>query len=86
MTAIIPGQRIRGFEILSVDPTGKRVAVGCRCSAVHIFSVEALLSGSAICSAMSPTAEQIAALRDEATHRRRRREQRNCRPSGDRTP
>jgi hypothetical protein len=84
MTAITPGQRIRGFEILSVDPSGKRVIVGCRCGAAHIFSVEALFNGSVTCITMSLTAEQIAALRDEATHRRRRREQRDWRP-GERT-
>ena len=39
MTAIIPGTRVNGFEVLSVNPAGKGVCVSCPCRAVHIFSV-----------------------------------------------
>jgi hypothetical protein len=58
-----PGQRIHGFEVLSLDPTGKRVCIGCPCGNEHIFGVEALLAGSATCAAMPLTAQQQKARR-----------------------
>ena len=74
MTTIAPGTRFHGFEVLSVDPDGKRVCVKCPCRAVHIFSVEALLDGTATCVAVKPTTEQMNARRNEkaqAQHQRR---------------
>jgi hypothetical protein len=65
MTAIIPGTRFHGFEVLSVDPNGERVCVSCPCRAVHIFSVEALLNNTASCIAVKPTTEQMNAGRNE---------------------
>ena len=77
---ITPGARIGDFTVLSVDPTGKRVAVSCLCRAVHVFSSEALLSGAAMCHAVPLTPAQREALRIEAAERERQREQRRWRP------
>lgn len=77
--AITPGAKVGSFEVLSVDPTGKRLCVGCRCGGVHIVGAEAWRSGSVLCSAVPLTAEQVDALRSETEHQQRRRE-RDWRP------
>jgi hypothetical protein len=79
-TTIIPGQRIGHFEILSVDPTGKRVCVGCPCGNAHIFGVETLLNGAASCAAMPLTVEQEKARRVNRRFRWRVRALKDWRP------
>lgn len=81
---IIPGQWLHKFQVLSVDPTGKRACVSCACGSVHVFSAEALLSGTAMCSAVPLTSVQREAMRDEieADERRRRLDLKNWRPEG----
>jgi hypothetical protein len=76
----IIGTTIRGFEVLSLDPTGKRVCIGCRGGAVHVASTDALLSGEFICAAAPLTPEQVERQRTEAERQRRRRELRDWRP------
>jgi hypothetical protein len=44
---ITPGQRIGAWEILSVDPSGRRAACSCVCKTVRILSVAALHDGTA---------------------------------------
>jgi hypothetical protein len=70
-STITPGQRIGAWEILSVDPSGKRAVVNCPCQNTHVFSTEALLNGTATCAAIPQRTG-------------RRRDLRNWRPSGDR--
>jgi hypothetical protein len=81
---ITPGQRIGAWEILSVDPTGKRAACSCVCKAVRILSTDALLNGTAMpscgCQQLSPAQQQ--ALRAEAEEQDRRRDLKNWRPGG----
>ena len=77
---IAPGAKLDGYEVLSVDPTGKRVCVGCPCGAVHVVGTDALLSGSVLCSAFPWTPQQIAQRRDEADQQQRQRDLRNWRP------
>ena len=69
----IIGTTIRGFEVLSLDPTGKRVCIGCRCGAVHVASTDALLSGEFICAAAALTPGQVELARrsrEEAARQR----------------
>jgi hypothetical protein len=77
---ITAGAKIGSWEILSVDPTGRRVCVGCPCGGVHIFGADALRNGSATCAAMPMSTTQRAALRDERDRRQRLRDQRDWRP------
>ena len=77
---IIPGTIIRGFEILSIDPSGKRVCVGCPCGGVHVVGLDALHGGAVVCAAVPLTLEQIAEQRTEAARQQRRRDLRNWRP------
>jgi hypothetical protein len=81
-TAITPGITIGNWHILSVDPNGKRCAVSCACGGVHIYSVESVLDGSAVCHAAPLSAAQREALRDEteANERKRRLELHRWRP------
>jgi hypothetical protein len=46
-TAIIPGQIIGNWEILNVEPNGKRACCACSCGTVRVVAVEALVSGTA---------------------------------------
>jgi hypothetical protein len=75
MTGVITvGQRISNWDVLSVDPSGKRVCCSCVCKAVRILSVAALLDGTATpscgCRPLSPQqreelrAEQMRAAAD----------------------
>jgi hypothetical protein len=84
MITIAPGQRVNGFEVLSIDPIGKRVCVGCPCGGAHLFGVEALLDGSAMCNVMPLTREQrerrYEAMRQQETLEETRREQKHRRP------
>jgi hypothetical protein len=78
---ITPGQRIGAWEILSVDPSGRRAACSC---AVRILSVAALLDGSASpsCGCQQISREQQQELRAEAEEQERRRDLKNWRPGG----
>jgi hypothetical protein len=78
---IVPGQRIGAWEIFSVDPI-KRACCGCACGGVHIFSVEALRDGTAMCSALPISRERAARMRAETVEQGQRREQRRWRPEG----
>ena len=49
-TAIIPGQIIGNWEILNVEPNGKRACCSCVCGTVRVVSVDALLSGAVAAS------------------------------------
>jgi hypothetical protein len=44
--------------ILSLAPSQKNAVVACPCGGTHIYSVESLLSGEAVCSAAPRTPEQ----------------------------
>jgi hypothetical protein len=52
-TQILPGTRVRNFQVLSVDETGKRISVSCACGHTRVVGVEALLSGAATCPAVN---------------------------------
>jgi hypothetical protein len=65
-TAIAPGLRFNGFEVLSVDETGKRVSVMCACGNAHTLGVEALLNGAARCPAVQSKPGRVDALHNEA--------------------
>jgi hypothetical protein len=81
---ITPGQRIGAWEILSVDPSGRRAACSCVCKTVRILSVAALHDGTASpscgCQQLSPAQQQ--ALRAEAEEQERQRDLKNWRPGG----
>jgi hypothetical protein len=77
---ITPGTTIRGFQILSVDPTGKRVCVGCPCGSPHIVGIEALRGGAVVCAAAPLSPEQVAQQRTEASQQRVRRTMKDWRP------
>jgi hypothetical protein len=79
---IVPGMRIRNWEVMSVDPNGKRACASCVCGAVRILSVAALLDGTASpsCGCRQLSREQGDALRREAEQQERRREQKRWRP------
>jgi hypothetical protein len=64
---ITPGQRVGNWEILSVDPSGKRVCCACVCGTVRILSVAALLDGTATpsCGCRPLTPAQRSELRAE---------------------
>jgi hypothetical protein len=82
-TRLQPGNRIGGFEVLSVDPTGKRCCVSCQCArGVHIVGTQALLAGSVVCAALPLTPQQVRAARQEIEAAERRRELRDWRPGG----
>jgi hypothetical protein len=86
INTITPGQRIGNWEILSVDPSGRRAACSCVCKVVRLLSVDSLLDGSAVpsCGCMQLSQEQRRMLRAEADEQERQRERRNWRPSGER--
>jgi hypothetical protein len=63
VNAVLPGRRVGPFEILSVDPNGRRAIVGCRCGSTHIFSTESLLAGAAACAVLPPTKAQREQMR-----------------------
>lgn len=82
---ITPGTRIGAWQVLSVDPLGKRaVVVGCGCRTPHIFSCEVLRDGTAMCHAAPLTAAQRELMRNEAEadKRRRRLDLKRWRPEG----
>jgi hypothetical protein len=60
--------------VLSIDPTGKRACVACRCGGVHVVSVEALRGGAVVCGAIPRTSKQIAQQRSDTDQHRRQRE------------
>jgi hypothetical protein len=67
---IVPGMRIGNWEILSVDPTGKRITCRCRCGVIRVVSLTALESGacrSCGCRPLSPA--QRSELRAEQARR-----------------
>jgi hypothetical protein len=70
---IAPGIRINSWEILSVDPSGRRACCECCCGAVRIIAVDALASGlaAASCGCQPIAPAQSAALRQEAEQQRR---------------
>ena len=80
MSDLHVGAIIRGFEVLSVDPTGKRVCVGCPCGGVHVVGLEALRGGAVVCAAAPLTPEQIAEQRTKAERQRLRRDLKSWRP------
>jgi hypothetical protein len=80
MSTITPGAIIRGFEVLSVDPSGKRVCVACPCGGVHVVGTDALRGGVAVCAAVPLTPRQIAQQRGEAERQQRQHELRRWRP------
>jgi hypothetical protein len=71
MTGVITvGQRISNWEVLSVDPSGKRVTCRCVCGIIRVIGLTALESGacrSCGCSPLSP--QQRDELRAEQTRR-----------------
>jgi hypothetical protein len=83
VTTIVPGQRVGAWEIISVDPNGKRVCCSCVCKAVRILSVAALLDGTASpsCGCQQLSREQQRMLRAEAEQQQRRRDLKDWRPS-----
>jgi hypothetical protein len=56
---------VDGFQVLSVDPAGKRAVVSCSCGGTHVVGVEALRNGSIVChaTALSPSHTAICAPR-----------------------
>ena len=49
MSTITPGTTIHGFQILSIDPTGRRLCIDCpSCKGVHIVAAAALCAGEFI--------------------------------------
>jgi hypothetical protein len=50
---ITVGARVGPFQVLSADPSGKRIAVACQCGASHTVGVDALLTGAATCPAVN---------------------------------
>lgn len=89
VNAVLPGRRAGPFEVLSVDPTGRRACVSCPCGGVHIFSTESLLDGSAACAAVPPTSRQRkmmrAAIRERNGLEETRAALRDWKPSGGRS-
>jgi hypothetical protein len=72
MTAItfVPGMRIRNWEVLSVDPTGKRITCRCRCGAIRVVALTALESGACTsCGCRPLTLAQRSELRAEQARR-----------------
>jgi hypothetical protein len=80
MGGIVVGDHIGAFTVLSVDPTGKRVAVSCPCGAVHLFGADALRSGAAVCTAVPLTIAQRKAIALEMAARTHEREWRRWKP------
>jgi hypothetical protein len=68
---IVPGSHFGAFTVVSIDAIGKRAVVTCRCGGTHVYSVESLRNGTAVCHAAGPTPAQRAALRIEAAARQR---------------
>jgi hypothetical protein len=63
---IVPGMRIGNWEVLSVDQSGKRISVRCRCDAVHVVGIDALVSGDCrSCGCRPLTPQQRSELRAE---------------------
>jgi hypothetical protein len=81
---ITAGMRIGNWEVLSVDPTGKRACCGCVCETVRILSTAALLDGTASpsCGCQQLSRQQSEVLRQEAEKQQRRCEQKDWRPGG----
>lgn len=79
---ITPGMKLGGgaFEVLSLDPSGKRCVVGCACGGTRVFSTEALVNGTATCGAIPPTVEAVRKARIEAKQQQRARDLKNWRP------
>jgi hypothetical protein len=85
MSTLVVGQQFGEWTIIGID--GKRAGCRCRCGAIRILAVDAIESGSVAPSCgCIVSREQAAAMRDEALERQRLRDQKNWRPSGDRTP
>lgn len=84
MNTITPGSKTGFWEVLSIDPTGKRCCAGCVCGNVSIISVASLLDGTAApsCGCIT-TKHQAKTMRREAEERQRKREQTKWKP-GDR--
>jgi hypothetical protein len=86
VNAVLPSRRAGPFEVLSVDPTGKRACVGCPCGGVHIFSTESLLDGSAACATLPLTGKQRkrmrAAIRERNELKETRTSMRDWKPGG----
>jgi hypothetical protein len=74
VNALAPGQRVGPFEVLSLDPGGKRAVVACPCGGVHIFSVESLLAGVAACPVLPLTPQQREQMNTEIRKRNRLKE------------
>ena len=89
VNAVLPGQHIGQFEILSINPSGRRAIVGCRCGSTHVFSTESLLAGAATCPVLPLTKTQLHAIYAEIRARNRLKETqtalRDWRPSGRRS-
>jgi hypothetical protein len=74
VSTIIPGAKFGCWEVLSVDPTGKRACCSCACGGVHIVSIDALCAGTAACAAVPWTRAQIAVRQAENLRQRRARD------------
>jgi hypothetical protein len=79
---VMVGQRVGNWEVLPVDPNGKRACCSCACKAVRILSVAALLDGTASpsCGCRQLSREQSDARRREAEEQEQRPEQARWRP------
>jgi hypothetical protein len=66
------GQRINGFEVLSILSKGRRAIVACGCGGTHVVGTEALQNGIA-CAAAPLSRQMREAFRAEAVQQERRR-------------
>jgi hypothetical protein len=48
--SVIPSQHIGNWEILNVEPNGRRACCSCVCGSVRIIAIDALISGTAAVS------------------------------------
>jgi hypothetical protein len=79
------GKHFAAWTVLSADGTGKRAGCRCVCGRVQVIAVDALVNGhTTSCGCQRLTADQIHALRAEASQRQRQCD-RDWRPSRDRS-
>jgi hypothetical protein len=59
ITAVKVGDFVHGVQVLSFDPTGKRVIVRCTCGNTHLYGAEALAAGAVHCPAARPSKREV---------------------------
>ena len=81
-TPIIPGQVIGNWEVLNVEPNGRRACCSCVCGNVRIVAVDALITGTVAdsCGCRKVSEENLAFLRAAYDAWQRRRELQRWRP------